>query len=124
MTDGKAHEPESWDAGYDDGYHDALSDALIAVRDADDLDAARIAIMKLDGYVDCTACNGTGEREEITQADLAKALMADLGAIVDLSRPCTTCWGEKVSLPPKKTVADAIEDVRSDLAEISSATPA
>jgi len=107
---------------YDGGYADGLSDALSVIQRAGDLETARVEVMKLSGYVTCPACEGSGERKEVTQRDLMKALMSDLGAVVDLSRPCERCWGEKVTLPEKKEPPELIEGVRDALAALHPTT--
>lgn len=84
---------------YDGGYSDGLGDAITAIDRAGDLDDARIAVRKLQGYVTCSACGGSGERKEVTERDLIKALLVSAGAQTDLSRPCQTCWGAKVVWP-------------------------
>ena len=67
---------------YADGYDDGLADALVTVERCDSIAEAIRAIKRMQGYVDCLDCGSTGERSKITQADLCKALLSDLGAVV------------------------------------------
>ena len=88
----------SYECGYDDGIEDSIS--TIEKHGGNDVIALVAELRKHQGYVDCPDCNGTGERQNITRADIYKALLVDFGAVADLSRPCETCWGNRVIPAP------------------------
>ena len=94
---------DSYDAGYQDGLEDAAK-ALVDLEHYAPNAATKAAlteaiqsVRKMQGWVECSDCNGTGDNTKPTTQDFLKAMMSDAGAVVSVNFSCRSCFGYGVT---------------------------